>query len=181
MKRKRISYEDWLSATDKTLTVRRIREAFFDGYVGLVKINAVEKPQTWRFHGRDIVFCDSGLQWLSMLPEDGAYCIGALLNAKSEPVLWYIDMIADWGVDPDGVPWFDDLYLDLVVDPSGSMIVDDQNELEAALRQGDITQAQFGLALRTCEKLQSGFRQNISNLQALTKTCLTFMNLEGNV
>lgn len=39
-----------------------------------------------------------------------------------------------------GTSYFDDLYLDFVVYPDGSVIIDDMDELEAALYQHNITE-----------------------------------------
>lgn len=57
---------------------------FFQGYLELIKIEQVTEPQIWRFNGEDIVVCDKGLKWLSILPEKEYYCITAMLNEENE-------------------------------------------------------------------------------------------------
>ncbi len=86
---------------------------------------------------------------------DDFYCITAMMNSDNDIVVWYIDMIASQGLDTDGILYFDDLYLDLVVYPNGEIMVDDLDELEEALRQSDITQAQFDLAMNTADTLKA--------------------------
>lgn len=85
-----------------------------------------------------------------------------MLNEDNEILLWYIDMIADRGIDIDGIPYFDDLYLDLVVYPDGTIVEDDRDELEEALFSKDITQEQFELALETSQKVQKGLLSDVS-------------------
>ncbi len=93
----------------------------------------------------------------------------AMMNERAEIVLWYIDMIAVQGFDVDNVPYFDDLYLDLIVYPDGTIIVDDMDELEAALVKGSITQDQFFLAIETSIRLKETILSDISSFTEYTK------------
>lgn len=133
MKRSKLSYDEWKCIKSKKIRGKNVITDFFEGYLGLIKIEQVTEPQIWEFNGEKIDVCNSGLKWLSILPENDFYCITAMLNEKNEILLWYIDMIADKGTDEDGIPYFDDLYLDLVVYPNGTIIEDDMDELEEAL------------------------------------------------
>ena len=72
----------------------------------------------------------------------------------------YIDMIDAQGIDEDSTPYFFDCYLDLIIYPDGNIIVDDRDELDAALSGGDITEEQYNRALQTADKLQSGLLKN---------------------
>lgn len=84
-----------------------------------------------------------------------------MMNDKCEIQVCYMDIIAEQGYDNDGVPYFYDLYLDLVVYPDGTIIEDDMDELQNALKNSDITQQQFDLALNTCDKLKNGLLSDI--------------------
>jgi len=150
---------------------KQINSNFFNGYIGLLEIEEVSKKQIWKFNGEDITICDSGLKWLSILPQNDFYCITAMMNEDNEILLWYIDMIAAQGIDADGIPYFDDLYLDLVVYPDGTIIVDDMDELEEALAAKDITQEQFKLAISTSNKLKAGLLSNIDTFIEYTLRC----------
>ena len=57
-------------------------------------------------------------------------------------------------------PYFIDCYLDLIIYPDGNIIVDDRDELDAALSEGDITEEQYNRALQTADKLQNGLLKN---------------------
>ena len=95
------------------------------------------------------------------MPKNEYYCIMVMMNDKREMKVCYIDMIDEQGYDIDEVPYFYDLYLDLVVYPDGTIIEDDMDELEEALKTGDISQQQFDLAIGTSGKLKSGLLSDI--------------------
>lgn len=172
MKRSRLSYDEWKCIISKNLQGERVITPFFEGYIGLIDIKEVSELQIWKFNGENITVCDKGLKWLSILPQNDWYCITAMMDGNNNILLWYIDMIAAQGTDADDVPYFYDLYLDLVVYPDGTIIVDDQDELEEALTSGDITQAQFDLAIETSDRLKNGLLSNVNEFIKYTNKCL---------
>ena len=172
MKKSRLSYDEWKCIEKKHISGKQIKTSSFEGYIGLIDIKKVTVPQVWNFNGTDIVVCDEGLKWLSILPKNDFYCITAMLNEKSEILLWYIDMIASQEMEQDGIPCFEDLYLDLVVYPDGTIIEDDMDELIEALSSKDISKEQYQLALDTSERLKNGLLSNIEKFIAFTYNCL---------
>lgn len=172
MKKCRLSYDEWKCIEKKQITGKQIKTSGFEGYIGLIDIEKVSVPQVWKFNGEDIVVCDEGLSWLSILPKNDFYCITAMLNEKSEILLWYIDMIASQGMEHDKIPYFEDLYLDLVVYPNGTIIEDDMDELIEALSNKDISKEQYQLALDTSERLKEGLLSDIKNFVTFTYNCL---------
>ena len=171
MKRSRLSYDEWKCIISKDIFGRRVNSELLNGYIGLIDIKEVSEAQIWKFNGEDIVVCDKGRKWLSILPQDDWYCITAMMGEEGKILLWYIDMIAKQGIDANGVPYFDDLYLDLVVYPDGTIIVDDMDELEDALSKVDITQEQYNLAIETNSRLRRGMLNNISSFTEYTRKC----------
>ena len=171
MKRSRLSYDEWKCIISKDIFGKRVNSEPLNGYIGLIDIKEVSEAQIWKFNGEDIVVCDKGRKWLSILPQDDWYCITAMMDEDGNILLWYIDMIAEQGIDEDGVPYFDDLYLDLVVYPDGSIVVDDMDELEDALSKKDITQEQYNLAIETSNRLQRGMLSDISSFMEYTRKC----------
>ena len=171
MKRSRLSYDEWSCITDKVLLGKYVHSELIDGYIGMLSINQVNRPQIWTFNGENIVVCDKGLKWLTILPKEEFYCITAMMNETNEILLWYIDMIAGQGMDHDEAPYFDDLYLDLVVYPNGQIVEDDRDELEEALAQGNISRMQFDLANTTAEGLKRGLLSDVTKLKKYTELC----------
>lgn len=176
LKRSRLSYDEWKCIKSKKITGKNVTTDFFEGYVGVINIEKVTEPQIWKFNGEDIIVCDNGLKWLSILPQNDFYCITAMLNEKDKILLWYIDIIADKALDKDGVPYFDDLYLDLVVYPDGTIIEDDMDELEEALLVKEISEEQYSLAINTSIKLKEGILSNIETFITYTYKCLEMVN-----
>ncbi len=150
----RLNYDEWKCIVAKNRIGKTVDTSEFSGYVGILNISEVSEPQIWKYNGEDLVVCNNNYQWLTIMPKNDYYCITAMMNGKREIQVCYIDMIAEQGYDKDGVPYFYDLYLDLVVYPDGTIIEDDMDELQDALRKGDITKQQFDLALITSDKLQ---------------------------
>lgn len=171
MKRSRLSYDEWTCILSKEISGKQIDTDFFKGYIGLIEMKEVSEIQKWNFNGEEFAVCAQGFKWLSILPRDNFYCITAMIDEKDNIAVWYIDMIAGQGIDADGIPYFDDLYLDLVVFPNGEIKVDDMDELEEALRQGDIAQEQFELAVNTANELKSGLLSDIDSFKSYTDKC----------
>lgn len=176
MKRSKLSYDEWKCIEKKKLKGEQVNTDFFKGYVSILEIEKVTEKQIWKFNDEDIIVCDNGLKWLSILPQNDFYCITAMMNEKDDIILWYIDMIAEQGMDADSIPYFDDLYLDLVVYPTGMIKVDDMDELEEALLRKDITKEQFNLAINTSNKLKNGLLSDIDSFIDFTLKCKEIVN-----
>ncbi|WP_455717278.1 DUF402 domain-containing protein [Anaerosporobacter sp.] len=172
MKKSRLSYDEWKCILSKNQTIELVDNNIINGYVSLIDIKEVSSPQIWNFNGEDIVVCQNGYKWLSILPRDEHFCITAMMNNENEILLWYIDMICRQGLDADGIPYFDDLYLDLVVYPNGKIVEDDMDELEEALQKKDITLERFQLAIDTCEHLKIGLLSDIELFKKFTYKCM---------
>lgn len=172
MKKKRLTYEDWMVITSQRYHQLNMDTDFFKGIVALKYIDEVATPQIWKFNDDKIIVCDAGMKWLQMIPFNEKYTITAMINKNNEIELWYIDMIADYGIDNDGIAYFHDLYLDLVVYPDGTIKIDDMDELVEALEQKVITPDLYKLALETSEKLQSGILTDIPQLKNLCIRCM---------
>lgn len=175
MKKTRLSYEEWTCIRSKKMSGITVNTNYFYGYIGLLYIEEVDEPQIWKFNGEEIIVCNKGLKWLTILPKNDYYCITAMMDENSEIVLWYIDMIASQGIE-DGVPYFDDLYLDLVVYPNGEIIEDDMDELKQALLHKDIDKNQYQLALETSYKLKRGLLSDVNRFKEFTNACYEMIN-----
>lgn len=172
MKRKRLDRDIWTSITSKKYIQRQVKNKEFDGILSLLYIDEVSNVSRWNFPDKEITVCDRGMIWLQILPADEYYLITAMIDDQNEINLWYIDMIAGQGLDEDSVAFYDDLYLDLIVRPNGDIKIDDRDELEEALKENDITEEQYRLALSTKEKLQNGL---LTDIPKLTDFCLRSM------
>jgi predicted RNA-binding protein associated with RNAse of E/G family len=179
MKKKRLVYDTWTEITSKRYAHMNMDNEFFKGIAAVLYIDEVSSPQSWEFNGEKIVVCDAGMKWLQLIPLNETYAITAMMNSNNEIELWYIDMIADYGVDNDNIPYFHDLYLDLVVYPDGTIKIDDRDELEEAYKQKIITSDLYKLALETSEKLIKGILTDIPKLTELCVMCMSCIGGEN--
>ncbi len=165
----RLVYDEWKSMKKKTRKGRQVHSSSFEGYVGLLTIEEVSKPQIWKYRDHSIKVLDNGYKWLSILPKEEHYCITVMMNEQYEVQVTYIDMIDEQGIDADGVPYFWDCYLDLIVYPDGNVIEDDRDELDEAFSKGEITKAQYNMAILTAEKLQKGLLKDYRDYLSFVK------------
>jgi len=152
----RLVFDEWKCIKNKSRRSTIISNPEFKGYVGLLSIKEVQEKQVWKYNGSDVVVCDAGYQWLTIMPGNAFYCITVMMDANCHMQVCYIDMIDSQGIDEDGVSYFYDIYLDLVVYPDGNVIVDDMDELEDALQRGEISKEQYARTLDTAKGLQEG-------------------------
>lgn len=167
MKKCRLTYDEWKCIKDKQQTIQFVTTDEFCGHVSVLEIKEVTEPQVWNFNGKNQTVCDKGIKWISILPKDKYYCITAMLNQNEEIIVWYIDMIASQGME-EGIPFFYDLYLDLIAYPDGTIITDDMDELEDALKNGDISDRLFQLAVDTKEELENTLLSDVKSFERYT-------------
>lgn len=146
----------------------------------MLTINAVSERQVWKYNGKDVVVCDNGYHWLTIMPSDAFYCITVMMDDSDQIRVCYIDLIDAQGYDDDGVSYFYDLYLDLVVYPNGDIIVDDMDELQEALETGDISKLQYDRAVTTSQKLQCGLLSDIGRFRDYIKEMLSILQSCSN-
>lgn len=172
----RLTYDEWKCIISKNRIGRQVDTPVIKGYLGLLTIVSVSERQIWKYNNKDVVVCDNGYHWLTIMPRDEFYCITVMMDENNKFKVCYIDMIDTQGYDDDNVPYFYDLYLDLVVYPNGDIIVDDKDELEEALKNGEITKLQYDRALTTSQKLQEGLLSNMIKFQEYVDEMINILN-----
>ena len=71
----RLTYDEWKSMKKKSRKGKFVHVDDFEGYVGLLTVDAVSEPQIWDYNGTKITVLDAGYMWLSIMPKDDYYCI----------------------------------------------------------------------------------------------------------
>lgn len=112
-----------------------------------------------------IPVCGAGMVWLQLVPDNAHHVITAkympepkVLQGVEYPrsvSVWYVDMIEGIEYDEDGVAAFIDKYLDLIFTPQGDLMIDDRDELDAALKSGELSAEQYEDALEECERVKT--------------------------
>lgn len=102
---------------------------------------------------------DNGFAWMTHFPRGAHHTVTTMYDDAGAVLQWYIDICRAHGVDETGMPWFDDLYLDIIVYPDGGVVVLDEDELDAALAAGAVTEAEHALAWREARHLLAALDQ----------------------
>ncbi len=127
----------------------------------------------------------TGMTWLELIPDNEKRVITVMYYPDGthdaerknypasyisdyQPSVWYVDVIEDIEFDDDGIAVFVDKYLDVIFTPEGDVMVDDRDELEEALRNGDITEEQYQAALKEGDSI---VRDLCSDIFATEKWC----------
>lgn len=177
MKRKRLDRDLWTSIQSKRYIQKNVSRSDFQGIVSLLYLQTVEPASIWDTTYGKMAVSVSGMKWLQFLPKDGHYLLTAMISAENTITGFYIDAIAGYGIDDDGVAFVDDLYLDFVLYTNGNILIDDRDELIEAYQTNKITQAQYDLAEQTQEALLKGILKDVS---ALNRFCLEYLSYMEN-
>jgi uncharacterized protein len=178
IKKDRFKCDVFKVIVNKRYTQKKISNKEFNGYVALIMLDSVTIPQTWNYNGDEIIFCDSGMKWLRILPINENFTIMAVMNDRDDIIAWYIDIIDGYGFDEDGIVYLNDLFLDLIVYPDGKIIIDDMDELEAALEQYEKTSCyiiSFDIYINTIFKYLENFIEEILKTSSLPSSIIKFV------
>lgn len=133
---------------------------FYHGLVGLIILTDGEYCY-WDFPkaGRTAV-CGKDMVWLQLVPDNCRRLITAMFLPREKAIegklypysasAVYVDVAEGFEYDSDGVAAYIDKYLDVILTPQGDLIVDDRDELDEALKSGELTKEQYNDALTEC-------------------------------
>lgn len=170
MKRRYADRRNHPDIVDKKLIVKKVDEDYFNGYITYLKIKETKKECFVDDENRCILAND--YVWFNMYPVNENYCINAIMDNNDNIVQWYFDVSKYIGVE-DGVPYEDDLYLDVVIVPNGKINLLDEDELDDAFNNGDITKEDYSLAYEVRKYILDTYGNNIPYLEDLTNKLFT--------
>lgn len=160
MKRKFSDRANWRRILKKSYACIPVDEPQFRGFVTLYRIHELRDPLWKEYNGRRMCLADRGYLWMQHFPKGEHFVVTTMFNDQGQVVQWYIDICKTQGLTDQQVPWFDDLFLDIVVLPSGEKLLLDEDELEEALDEGQITPRDSAMAQRTAARLMELINQN---------------------
>lgn len=162
---KHISRKDWqrILRSEVVFCEKRLPKMHFMS--SLYRIHEVIAPLHVKACRQSFCAADAGYAWLHVLPEGENWCLTAMYDKDGAPVQYYFDITQDNVLDGEGSR-FTDLYLDIVCLPDGRMEIIDQDDLEQALTDGEITREQYELAERTATELQKQIAEDFDRLTA---------------
>lgn len=83
---------------------------------------------------------------------------------------YYIDVAKEYQIDERGMPYFDDLYLDVVLLPNGDIYLLDEDELEEAYRDKDVSKEEYDVAWTTAKWLIETMKKETLSWFAVLET-----------
>ena len=134
-----------------------------DYYVSVKKL--VHLTDYFFINDGKVLGMGDGYYIMEIISKTENYALRIFFDDKKEVVEYYFDIIKSCGIDPESkIPYFYDLYLDVVMTPNGEPYVVDENELEEALNNKDITKEEYVLAISTKDKLLEEIKNGTNKL-----------------
>lgn len=160
MKVKYADRSNWRKVKERDFHSSRIEDNHFKGTVAAITLKEVKPKGYINYENRSYCIADNGYMWVQHFPDEESYTVTCMMNEEGEVIQWYIDICYNHGMREDGVQWYKDLYLDMVVLPTGEYYVLDEDELEDALKDKEITLSQYNHAWATLRHLIGVYERN---------------------
>ncbi len=184
MKRKRLDREDKWGFQYFPYYQTRMDNEIFHGLVSLITLTDGENCY-WDLPkaGRTVV-CGKDMVWLQLVPDGCKRLITAMFIPSEKTIkdklypysvsTVYVDVTESFEYDPDGVAAYIDKYLDVIFTPKGDVKIDDRDELDEALKSGDLTREQYDEALTECDLI---IDQLVSDIEKTEKWCCDILDM----
>ena len=158
---------DWSRVVRKAYIAQDFVHDGIRGQMSLSVLRELTAPLTVRYPFGDVLIADVGYHWLQIALEGQYFWITAMYDREEKLINLYFDITGgNCFSDPEN-PSFRDMYLDIVA-AGEHLLVLDQEELEEALENGEITQAEYDHAEKVCGEL---FAYLGENRDKVTKWC----------
>ena len=168
MKKSRKKYADSVNKYSKLKSIKQksksIKENDFVGDIYLNNFIEVSEPFILK---KGLCIIDTGYKWLEFYDYNAKVRLSAVYNEKNEIVEWYFDIAKEIGKE-NNVPYEDDMYLDVVLTPSGEIILLDEDELQQALEQNEITMQEYDDAHKVAKELIKKINGKAKNVKEFT-------------
>lgn len=175
MKRKYADRPGWLRISKKSYTSIFIDEQNYCGHVAYLSLDAVNRPLWVTYGSNDLCIVDNGYVWLQHFPNDGNIVLTATYNEDGDLVQCYFDIVKSVGVSHEGIPYCDDLFIDVVALPNGEIYVLDEDEIEAAYVNNEITKEEYTFAKSKALELMASLKEGRNYLLNSTEKYYRFI------
>jgi len=160
MKTKNMKRTDWHRLLEKSYAVRDCAPWGYPGRESILRIHSVTAPLWVKEGYGQICIADAGHSWVQVACHGQPYWLTAMFDREDRFLQIYFDIARPPSfADPDD-PNFEDLYLDVVLTSRLEVAVLDREELDEALKTGEIDRETYDFALAACEKLLRWLDEN---------------------
>lgn len=152
--------------TDMDVTI--VKDESLNSYITLKEVKELTEPHIIPVNGEWITKLDKGYTILEYSPIDELYNVREHINDKKEILEYYFDIILQREIrKEDGldIPFYNDLYLDVIVYEKAAtksepfILLDDRDELKAALKEEKIDQEEYDLAYKVANALMKEIKE----------------------
>ena len=168
--RKDIRRAHWRRVTRRAFACADFEAPGLSGEVALLRMDEVREPLLVQDGKAGTCIADTGFFWLQVAPRARHWWLTAAIRPDGGIVQYYFDITLENDIRPGGQSSFLDLFLDVVLSPGGDVYILDRDELAAALSAGEISPAQYALALREAEALARALPAREGELAAFCRT-----------
>ena len=152
--RKRLLTKKYLSDV-KEYAIKLIKDD--DAYICIKEIINTETPFSI---STGLCLINNGYKVVEILPLKENFCVRTFLNEKNQVLQKYIDISLGNNIDKEtNIPYYDDIFLDIII-TNGDAYVDDEDELENAFKNNEITEEDYNKAKTICNQLLSSINTN---------------------
>ncbi len=166
---KTIKRDNWSRVLSRSFRFAEKTYGNFHCVVGLLTIDDVTSPLKKTMFDKELILADKGYHWLQIAPENKPWWLTVMIDPYGNIVQYYYD-ITDRNILDGESSRFYDLYLDVVVLPDGKAAILDEDELEAALTDGIIANAQYKKATETANRLLQEVPPLLDDLEEFVMT-----------
>ncbi|MGO1059314.1 DUF402 domain-containing protein [Planococcus sp. FY231025] len=92
LKRKYANWPNWTRLREKRYVQEYVKVPEFEGSVGLLFLDSVEKSMKVRHTGKELCIAGNGFQWLQYFPKGKNLIVTAIYDEQGKIVQWYIDI-----------------------------------------------------------------------------------------
>lgn len=177
VKRKELGRYDWRNVLKRQDAHCCWKENGQQGEAALIHIIKAAKWGLGQFRGEPVVIYEDDYHWLQIAMEDCHWWLTVMIDGNGQITQYYFDITLENHLLGSRDSWFWDLYLDVVLMPDGRFDLLDADELDEALRQGDITAEQHALAHHWAQELTAKLPQKLPSLKAFCEEL--FAKLKG--
>lgn len=133
-----------------------------DKYIIVKKLIKLSKPFIIK---NNVIAMNDGYYVIEFIPKNKNYALRLFLNDKKEVIEYYFDIIKESGIDKElKIPYFVDLYLDITIQKNSEINILDEEELNNALKNKDITKEDYKLVIKVKEQLLKEIKEKQNDL-----------------
>lgn len=143
----------------------------FHGMAGVIKLLSGETCFWEMKKSGRIPVCSGGMTWLELIPDGKNRLLTAAFLPESKVLddvtyphrisVCYVDVIAGYDYDPDGVIAYKDEYLDVIFNMQGDVHIDDRDELDAAYKCGELSREEYCSATSEGESIVQDYTKDL--------------------